>query len=162
MWNSGRLAYASSVSTIPQFVWGRHGNKKLHSAQYQWMYAPNWLGGCAVMALGTLAPEVLKSGIDSSGLGQWCWIWVGSGSKKMHIVMAYQPSNSGRSAGTTVKDQHSWHFGALRDARSPQMIFYERGWLNVHCVGLYYSNWIHFLVMFLRVPSIDSMCFPHT
>ncbi len=34
-----------------------------------------------------------------------------------------------------------------------------RGWLNVNCVGLYYSNWILLLVMFLRVPSIDSTCF---
>ncbi len=33
------------------------------------------------------------------------------------------------------------------------------GRLNVHCVGLYYSNWIHFFVMFLQVPSIDSICF---
>jgi hypothetical protein len=59
------------------------------------------------MALGTLAPEVLKSGIDSTGLGQWCWVRVESGSKKMQILMAYQPSNSGRSTGATVKDQHS-------------------------------------------------------
>ncbi len=36
------------------------------------------------------------------------------------------------------------------------------GQLNVHCVRLYYSNWILFLVMFLRVPSIDSKCFLHT
>ncbi len=33
----------------------------------------------------------------------------------------------------------------------------QRGWLFVHCVGLYYSNWILFLVMFLQVPSIDSV-----
>jgi hypothetical protein len=37
-----------------------------------------------------------------------------------------------------------------------------RGRLNVHCVGSYYSNRIHFLVMFLHVPSIDSTCFPRT
>ncbi len=37
-----------------------------------------------------------------------------------------------------------------------------RGRLNVHCVRLYYSNWIHFLVIFLQVPSIDSTCFLHT
>ncbi len=32
-------------------------------------------------------------------------------------------------------------------------------WLNAHCVGSYYSNWIHFLGMFSQVPSIDSTCF---
>ncbi len=40
--------------------------------------------------------------------------------------MAYQPSNTGQSAGTTVKDQHSRYFCALGDARSPRTIFYEQ------------------------------------
>jgi hypothetical protein len=40
--------------------------------------------------------------------------------------MAYQPSNSGRSARTTVKDQHSRYFCALGNARSPGTIFYEQ------------------------------------
>lgn len=50
----------------------------------------------------------------------------GSGRKKTRIVMAYQPSNSGRSAGTTVKDQQERYFQALGHARSPQTIFYEQ------------------------------------
>ncbi len=37
-----------------------------------------------------------------------------------------------------------------------------RGRLNVHCVGSYNSNWIHFLVMFSQVLSIDSTCFLRT
>jgi hypothetical protein len=40
--------------------------------------------------------------------------------------MAYQPSNSGRSAGTTVKDQHSCYFQSLGDARPPRTIFFEQ------------------------------------
>jgi hypothetical protein len=40
----------------------------------------------------------------------------------------------------------------------PSKLF-KRGWLNVHCVGLYYSNWILCLVLFSCVPSIDSTCF---
>jgi hypothetical protein len=40
--------------------------------------------------------------------------------------MAYQPSNSGRSAGTTVKDQQAQYFQSLGDAHSPKTIFYEQ------------------------------------
>jgi hypothetical protein len=67
----------------------------------------NWFSGCAMMALGMISPEVVNSGVDSTSLGWWCWIQLGSGTKKTRIVMAYQPSNSGQSAGTTVKDQQS-------------------------------------------------------
>ncbi len=79
-----------------------------------------------MMALGTISPEVVDSGVDSTGLERWCWIWLGLGTKKTRIVMAYQPSNSGQSAGTTVKDQQSRYFFALGDARSPRTIFYEQ------------------------------------
>jgi hypothetical protein len=40
--------------------------------------------------------------------------------------MAYQPSNSGRSVGTTVKDQHSRYFQSIGDAQSPRTIFFEQ------------------------------------
>ncbi len=86
----------------------------------------NQFGGCAIMAMGTLAPEVADLGVDSTGLGQWCWIHVGSGSKKTQIVMAYQPCNSGNTTTrNTLNDQHSQYFQALGDARSPRTIFYE-------------------------------------
>jgi hypothetical protein len=55
----------------------------------------NQYGGCAIMAMNTIAPEVVESGVDHTGLGRWCWIQIGSGKKKTQIVMAYQPSNSG-------------------------------------------------------------------
>jgi hypothetical protein len=87
---------------------------------------PNQYGGCAMMAMGTLSPKVVNSGVDFTGLGRWCWIRLGSGSKKTLIVMAYQPSNSGRSARTTIKDQHSRYFCALGDTRSPCTIFFEQ------------------------------------
>jgi hypothetical protein len=79
-----------------------------------------------MMGMGTLFLEVVDSGVNFTGLGRWCWIHLGSGSKKTHIVMAYQQSNSGRSAGTTIKDQHSRYFPALGDARSPRTIFFEQ------------------------------------
>jgi hypothetical protein len=83
----------------------------------------NQYGKCAIMAINTIAPEVVELEADHTGLGRWCWIQIGSGAKKTRIVMAYQPSISGQSAGTTVKDQHARYFTALGDARSPRTIF---------------------------------------
>ena len=87
---------------------------------------PNQFGGCAMMAFNTISSEVIDTGVDITGLGRWCWLLMGSGRKRTRIVMAYQPSNSGRSAGTTVKDQHARYFQALGDARSPRTIFFEQ------------------------------------
>ncbi len=74
-----------------------------------------------------ISAEVQNTGVDSTGLGQWCWICLGSGQRKTRIVIAYQPSNSScSSAGTTVKDQQSQDFCARGDARSPRTIFFEQ------------------------------------
>ena len=87
---------------------------------------PNQFGGCAMMAFNTISPQVVSTGVDTTGLGRWCWMLLGTGRKQTRIVMAYQPSNSGRSAGTTVKDQQARFFQSLGDARSPRTIFYEQ------------------------------------
>ncbi len=80
---------------------------------------PNQFGGYAMMAMNTISSKVIDTGVDITGLGRWCWMLLGSGWKKTRIVMAYQPSNLGRSAGTTVKDQQTRYFQVLGDARSP-------------------------------------------
>jgi hypothetical protein len=79
-----------------------------------------------MMALSTLSLEVINSDVDSTGLGRWCWICLGLSAKKTSVVMEYQQSNSGRSVGTTFKDQHSRYFCVLGDARSPRTIFFEQ------------------------------------
>jgi hypothetical protein len=56
---------------------------------------PNQFGGCAMMAFNTISSQVISTGIDTTGLGRWCWMLLGSGRKRTRIVMAYQPSNSG-------------------------------------------------------------------
>jgi hypothetical protein len=87
----------------------------------------NQYGGCAIMAMNTISAEVQDTGVDGTGLGRWCWIQLGSGARKTRIVMAFQPSNSGRSsAGMTVKDQQSRYFCARGNARSPRTIFFEQ------------------------------------
>ncbi len=42
----------------------------------------NQHGGCTMMAMGHFSSEVVKSGVNSYGLGWWCWLKVGSGDKK--------------------------------------------------------------------------------
>jgi hypothetical protein len=42
----------------------------------------NQHGGCAMMAMGRFSAEVVERGVDHYGLGQWCWMNVGSGDKK--------------------------------------------------------------------------------
>ncbi len=79
-----------------------------------------------MMAMSTIAPEVMDTGVDITGLGRWCWRLLGLGQTKTRIVMAYQPSSSGRSAGTTVKDQQARYFQSLSDACSPRTIFFEQ------------------------------------
>jgi hypothetical protein len=69
-----------------------------------------------MMAMRTIAPEVVDKGVDTTGLGQWCWMCIGSGRKKTRIVTSYQPSNSGHSVGTTVKDQQECYFQSIGDA----------------------------------------------
>jgi hypothetical protein len=86
----------------------------------------NQFGGCAMMAMETMSPKVVDSGVDFTCLDRRCWMRVGSGTKKTCIVIAYQPCSSGRSAGTTVKDRQSQYFQAIDDARSPRTIFYEQ------------------------------------
>jgi hypothetical protein len=86
----------------------------------------NQFGGCAMMAMSTIAPEVIDTGVDITGLGRWCWMLLGSGQTKTRIVMAYQPSNSGRSVGTTAKDHQARYFQSLGDACSPRTVFFEQ------------------------------------
>ncbi len=80
-----------------------------------------------LMAMGRFLAEVLETGVDHYGLGQWCWMKVGSGDKKTQIVMAYQPpgSSSSNSASITVWEQHKQYFQARGDLRSAKAIFFE-------------------------------------
>ncbi len=88
----------------------------------------NQHGGCAMMAIGRFSAEVVETGVDHYGLGQWCWMKVGSGDKKTQIVMAYQPlgSSSTNLAGTTVREQHEQYFKAQGDLRSTRLNFFEQ------------------------------------
>ncbi len=94
-------------------------NKKMQRNQH---------GGCAMMAMGRFSAKVVETGVDPYGLGQWCWMKVGSGEKKTWIVMMYQPSGTGttNSAGTTVREQHKQYFEARGDIRPARIIFFDQ------------------------------------
>ena len=48
-------------------------------------------GGTALVATLRLSGFIPDKGADSTGLGRFCWICVGSGKRKTWIVSAYQP-----------------------------------------------------------------------
>jgi hypothetical protein len=49
-------------------------------------------GGTFMLAYGDFAAHILKSGVDPSGLGRWCWFRVASKQGQVtRIVMCYQP-----------------------------------------------------------------------
>ncbi len=80
------------------------------------------------MAMGQFSADVVVTGVDPYGLGQWCWMKVGLGEKKTWIVMTYQPSGSRstNSAGTTVQEQHERYFEVRGDMRSARSIFVDQ------------------------------------
>ena len=84
-------------------------------------------GGTVMMAVGRFSTFVLDKGVDSTGLGRWCWILVGGPEKKTRITTAYQPCDPGHStAGLTVWDQHARHFESKNgDGRLPWTILCE-------------------------------------
>jgi hypothetical protein len=88
----------------------------------------NQHGRWAMMAMGRLSAEVIKTGVDPYGLGRWCWLRVGTGDKQTRMVMAYQPSGSKstNSIGTTVPEQHKQYFEALGNLQPAHTIFYEQ------------------------------------
>ncbi len=69
------------------------------------------MGGTWIAAMGWFASLVTETGIDSSGLRRWTWLYVGGGGKKTCIVTAYQLCNPWkRTMGETVWDQQVCYF----------------------------------------------------
>ena len=80
-------------------------------------------GGTAIMALGRLTEVIIDLGTDTSGLGRWSWIRVGTNGVTTRIVTAYMPCKPrNNSAGKTVWDQHRRFFHSKGDFRRPSDI----------------------------------------
>ena len=65
-------------------------------------------GGTAVAAFSRLSSFILESGQDSTGLGRWSWIRVGTEGRKTRIITAYQPVSPSR-RGQDTNRRTVWH-----------------------------------------------------
>ncbi len=74
------------------------------------------------------------TGVDSTGLGRWSWLYVGGGEKTTRILIAYQPGQPNIiTCGETVWDQHVRYFEARGEVRNPRMMF-QLDLLSLLCV----------------------------
>jgi hypothetical protein len=62
-----------SMGTETRSLVAHNVNERMQQNQY---------GGCAMMVMGRVSAEVIKTGVDPYRLGCWCWLRVGSGDKK--------------------------------------------------------------------------------
>jgi hypothetical protein len=91
-------------------------NKKIRRDQ--------WEGTCSMVAVGRISLFVKGSGTDTTGLGRWCWLYIGGGSSTTRIITAYQPCKPGRNKkGGTVWEQHTRYFKARGEVRNPRQMF---------------------------------------
>jgi hypothetical protein len=86
------------------------------------------------LAFGRLSPFVTDTGVDSTGLGWWSWLYVGRGGKTTRILIAYQPGRPNNiTCGRTVWDQHVCYFEAREEVRNPCIMF-QSDLLSLLCV----------------------------
>lgn len=83
-------------------------------------------GGTAIAGIGRICDIISEKGMDTSGLGRWSWLKLGTGLNVTRVISAYLPQKPGRNArGRTVWEQQSRYFEARGDMRYPSTIFVE-------------------------------------
>ena len=91
-------------------------------------------GGTMVSTLTRLSSFVIAQGVDTTRLGQWSWILVGSGDHRIIILAAYQPQNSTNKPrliwsegkmirGGTEAAQHRRYLRQRGNFRNPHEVF---------------------------------------
>jgi hypothetical protein len=77
--------------------------------------------------LWTVASFVTLTGVDTTDLGQWSWIYVGGRGKSTRVIVAYQPCSpkNRRTMGETVCDQHLHYFESRGESRDPRSMFHH-------------------------------------
>ena len=81
-------------------------------------------GGTGMVVFDQLASLINKSGVDSTGLGRWCWLTLKGKHKHVtRIVTAYQPCRSNKKQLRTVYSQHRRYYRMRGDMRCPRAIF---------------------------------------
>ena len=75
-------------------------------------------GGTAIILRNEAADRYIKSGVDPSGLGRWCWVLLrGYGGKSILVVSAYRPCYN-IDGPDSVWNQHKTHFDSLSPPRN--------------------------------------------
>ncbi len=81
-------------------------------------------GGTCMVAVGHISFFVKGTGTNTTGLGRWCWLYIGGGGRTTQIITAYQPCKPGRNKkGGTVWEQHTRYFEARGEVRNPRQMF---------------------------------------
>jgi len=83
-------------------------------------------GGTAAIAVSRLSGYVIESKTDSSGLGRWSWMLVGSGEHRTRIILMYQPVKPSTSAHGLVWAQYKRHFIKKGVFHNPRTMFFRQ------------------------------------
>ncbi len=77
-----------------------------------------------MVKLGRISLFMKGTGTDTTGLGHWCWLYIGGGGRTTQIITVYQPCKPGRNIkGGTVWEQHTRYFEACGEVRNPRQMF---------------------------------------
>ena len=81
-------------------------------------------GGTGMVGFDQLAGLIHTSGVDTTGLGRWCWFTIkGKHNHITRIITAYQPCRSKNKQLHTVYSQHRRYYRSRGDDRCPRLIF---------------------------------------
>ena len=83
-------------------------------------------GGTAAIAFDRLSGYVIESKTDSTGLGRWSWLLVGSGEHRTRIILAYQPVKPSSNAAGSVWAQHKRYFIKKGIFHNPRTMFFRQ------------------------------------
>ena len=83
-----------------------------------------------MMVTGRLSNYVLETGCDSTGLGRWVYMTLGSDYKKTHVIVVYRPCAKSylrrrvkSSLGSSVCEQEERYFCRRGEFRDPRNMF---------------------------------------
>ena len=127
--------YGSNIVKRPQEIFASiKGSRTSAGYNKHENFSRYMAGGTMVSTFSRLSSFVMAQGVDSTGLGRWSWILVGSGDHRTIIVSAYQPQKSSNKPrlvsadgkmirGGTVAAQHRRYFRSRGNCKNPRELF---------------------------------------
>jgi exonuclease III len=103
-WETLHLSYSHNCTNIP-------------TSNHQW-------GGTALFCIDKAAHRSTEKGVDSSGLGRWCWTqYKGKKHHSLRIYSVYCPNPP--TGPLTVYAHHRHYFNSKNDNRCPRQAFVD-------------------------------------